>query len=455
MSLSFPTFDLQNPDKIYNDIIKQPILLSYFYIYLFRHAKDINFSLFSKNIQTLSKKINSFSPNKNYDMYICLSCIFGAFLGDSLGGHCEFMSSSPYNHEKIYTNERFLNGQTTDDSEMSISKAFAIMDMPDINNLDQNLLFYYYGIWIFSMPLDQGFTTSSALQNFRIQTMPINNKNLFTSEIRKKIALENCNSKANGGLMRLSTLIVWFYYKNKNEIKNVLKSNNLEKFFELYSKIYLEVEKDFEITHPNKENIVSGALLTFMTLCTMNQYNGNETINKLLILLDNNIFNISSPENILKSLVKNTLTEIKSKTFEKFEHFKNVTINQGYYVHAFKLSLYYLAVIDKRKEKENLMYLNIIKEICDYGGDTDTNACIVGTVIGPIIGYLNFTGDILFQNLINFFNPNRIIYTTSLMYFFVEYLDNYFNKNKKEGNNFIKFNTLKIILNMLTKEINL
>ena len=147
----------------------------------------------------------SLSPNTQFDMYISLSCILGAFLGDSLGGHCEFMSTSPFNHERIYTNERFKNGQVTDDSEMAISKAFAIMDMPDVNNLDQNLLFYYYGIWIFSMPLDQGFTTSSALHNFRIQTMPINGKILFSDEIRQRIAKQNCTSKANGGLMRLST----------------------------------------------------------------------------------------------------------------------------------------------------------------------------------------------------------------------------------------------------------
>ena len=455
MNLNLPTFDLQDPDKIYNDILKQPILLSYFYVYLFRHAKEINFSFFSKNIQILSKKINSISPTKNYDIYTCLSCIFGAFLGDSLGGHCEFMPSSLFNHNKIYTNERFQNGQTTDDSEMAISKAFAIMDMSDINNLDQNLIFYYYGIWIFSMPLDQGFTTSSALHNFRIQTMPINSQNLFTNEIKKTIAIQNCNSKANGGLMRLSTLITWFYYKNKVEIKNILKSNNSKKFFELYGKIYLEVAKDFEITHPNKENIVSGSLLTFMTLCTMNQYKGEETIKKLLILLENDIFNTSSQETILKLLVKNTLNEIKNEKFERFEYFKNVTINQGYYVHSFKLCLYYLSVIDKRKEKENDIYIRIIQEICDYGGDTDTNASIVGTVIGPMIGYLNLTGDKLFQNLITFFNPNRIIYTSCLIYFFVEYLDNCFNKNNTGNNNGIKFNTLKIMIDMLTKTINI
>ena len=454
MSFNMPTFDLKNPEKIYSDILKEPILLSYFYIYLFRHSKEIDFSIFSKNIQILSKKINSISPKKNFDMYVGFSCIFGAFLGDSLGGHCEFMQSSPYNHNRIYTNERFKNGQITDDSEMAISKAFAIMDMSDVNNLDQNLIFYYYGIWIFSMPLDQGFTTSSALHNFRIQTMPIDGNNLFSDEIRKKIAKQNCNSKANGGLMRISTLIVWFYYKNKDEIKNILKSENIAQFFDLYVKIYIEVEKDFEITHPNKENIVSGALLTFMTLCTINQYKGEETLQKLLILLENDIFNTSPDERTLKLIVKKTLDEIGNETFKNFEHFKNVIVNQGYYVHAFKLCIYYLSVIDKRRKNEKNIYLKIVQEICDYGGDTDTNAAIVGTVIGPMIGYLNFTNDKLFQNLISFYEPNRIIYTSSLIYFFIEYLDICFNKKKIENNNMIKFNTLKTILDMITKNLN-
>jgi len=269
---------------------------------------------------------------------------------------------------------------------------------------------------VFSMPLDQGFTTSRALHNFRIQTMPVDGKNLFSDEIRKKIAKPNCNSKANGGLMRISTLIAWFYYKNKNKIKSILKSESIAKFFDLYVKIYKEVEKDFEITHPNKEYIVSSALLTFMTLCTLNQYKGEETIKKLLILLENDIFNTSPDEKILKLTVKNTLDEIRNEKFQKFEYFKNVIVNQGYYVHAFKLCIYYLSVIDKRRKNEENIYLKIIQEICDYRGDTDTNVAIVGTVIGPMVGYSNFTNDNLFQNLINFFDPNRIIYTSSLIY---------------------------------------
>ena len=31
-----------------------------------------------------------------------------------------------------------------------------------------------------------------------------------------------------------------------------------------------------------------------------------------------------------------------------------------------------------------------MNQICDFGGNTDSNAFIVGTVIGPLIGYFNF-----------------------------------------------------------------
>ena len=463
-----PTFDIQNPQKIFNDITVKPNLLSYFYLYLFSNSKYLNFSLFSKNIKSLSQKILSISPQNNYDMYISLSCIFGAFLGDSLGSHCEFMESSPTNHMKIYGNNRFSNGQVTDDSELAISKAFAIMDMSDINKIDQNLLFYYYGIWTYSNPYDQGMTTSTALNNFRIESMPINDKNLFSNGIRQKIRNQNYNSKANGGLMRISTLIVWFYYKYKNEIRNCLNSNDKNRFLKLYTILFEEVKKDFEITHPNRENIVAGTLVAFMTLCTMNQFSGDETITKLKILLESDLFNnhYSKEEISLKSIIKKTLDDISYPQFQSFNYFKNVVTNMGLYTHAFKLILYYLSVIDKRHLNEENIYIKIIQEIYDYGGDTDTNAAIVGAVIGPLIGYLNFTRDkdrdkILFENLLNFYDKNRILYTSSFMFFFVEYLDKSFNRINNiytndlySGNNYgIKFYVLELLLNMFNKNI--
>jgi len=40
--------------------------------------------------------------------------------------------------------------------------------------------------------------------------------------------------------MRISTLIAWFYYKNKNIIRNHLNSNDPKIFLNLYLNIYKE-----------------------------------------------------------------------------------------------------------------------------------------------------------------------------------------------------------------------
>ena len=56
-------------------------------------------------------------------------------------------------------------------------------------------------------------------------------------------------------------------------------------------------------------------------------------------------------------------------------------------MHAFNLTLYYLNIFDEQKKNMSLkeVYNNIIFDICDFGGDTDINAAIVGMVIGPLI----------------------------------------------------------------------
>ena len=100
-----------------------------------------------------------------------------------------------------------------------------------------------------------------------------------------------------------------------------------------------------------------------MTLCTMNKQGGNETIKKLFILLENDLFMKNGDENLLNNLIKNTLNEVNREQFNRSEYFKNLTKNRGYYVNAFKLVLYYLSVIDKRNKNEDNIYLKIIQEI--------------------------------------------------------------------------------------------
>ena len=127
------------------------------------------------------------------------------------------------------------------------------------------------------------------------------------------------------------------------------------------------------------------------------------------------------------------------------------------------LSLFYLSKIDNllHKNKKDKIFIKIIEEICDLGGDTDTNGAIVGTLIGPIIGYKNFYDKNdkketdLFETFLKFFNKNRIIYTSSLMYYYVDFLEknckNLYNNSHMKINN--EYYVLNLFLNLLNKKL--
>jgi len=73
---------------------------------------------------------------------------------------------------------------------------------------------------------------------------------------------------------------------------------------------------------------------------------------------------------------------------ETRENNYNVIPQMGFIKHAFILSFYYLL---RAAEKEKLnpkefSYSESIFEIISMGGDTDTNACIAGGMIGAVLG---------------------------------------------------------------------
>ena len=355
---------------------------------------------------------------------------------------------------------------------MAISRAFAIMDSKYLSTLNTDNIFYYYGVWFNLQPLDIGLTTQNALMLFDKEKMILNgnaNDNFFfNNEIKNMIANFNNKSLANGGLMKISTLIVWFFYVNNSYIKNILYTNHpkKEELLDLYSKIYIEVKKDIIITHPNEENIIACSIFVFLTLSIMCENNGKKTIKFVRLLLENGFFENDNYLKKVKKLIIQSLSDFENKNFNENFYFTDVDDDDymGYYAHAFKLSLFYLSKIDNLllKNQKNKIFIKIIEEICDLGGDTDTNGAIVGTLIGPIIGYKNFydknnkSQSGLFETFLKFFDKNRIIYTSSLMYYYVDFLEknckNLYNKSQKKINS--EYNVLNLFLNLLNKNIN-
>ena len=123
----------------------------------------------------------------------------------------------------------------------------------------------------------------------------------------------------------------------------------------------------------------------------------------------------------------------------------------GYYMHSLKLTLYFLIYYDyiegKRPEKR---FREIMNQICNLGGDTDTNCCIVATVIGPIIGMSKFGNE--FNKMIELIPPKRGIFSVAMVLLFVIYLKKSNRDNKLVENN--KY-FLEQLLTMLYGDIEL
>ena len=102
------------------------------FLLYFLNKKNIDLNIISNNIKKLKSLIEKYDFNNNKDKYLALSCIFGAFLGDSMGSICEFSLPSKKNHLDIFQFEEgiFAPGEVTDDSEMAMACCFCLYGLP-------------------------------------------------------------------------------------------------------------------------------------------------------------------------------------------------------------------------------------------------------------------------------------------------------------------------------------
>jgi ADP-ribosylglycohydrolase len=270
-------------------------------------------------------------------------------------------------------------------------------------------------------------------------------------DIVDKIHQYNIKTLANGLLMRSSAFHVWYYYIHKEENENILKENDKFKYLDLYNNIKQEIIKDSSLTHPNEEIPIIASIFAFMVQCTLFDYSSKQVLEKMDILLSNDIFDKEeSLELKVKKFIYDTLEDFKKPGFDKNIYFKNIYELMGYYVHAIRLSLYYVYDFDNIKPmKGYTKYRTIMNDINNFGGDTDTNSAIVGQIIGPLIGFSNF-GNKDMTKILNHVSPSRFQYSASLVYFFIDYLEKNSNiKSENKVRNIPRFNFIRNLVKMI------
>ena len=391
------------------------------------NIKNFDKNLITNNILRIADKLEDLDTEKERHKYLCLSCIFGAFLGDSMGSCCEFSRPSPNNCKSIFKikNGIFAPGEVTDDSEMAMSSAFAYIDsFNEDPSIIQNIIYYYFCIWRSSGPKDIGNTTTKALRYWKANDI---NETAFNYKLTRGF---NWDSLANGFLMRISTFIVYYYYTHLENIYNTInkfyeKENEeiSQKIIDLYYDIYEESIKNTEITHPNYENGISSAIFTLLTLTGMVTNDASKIYSLFkLITKCKNFFDLHKDQS--KAYGINTQKKYV-QILEEIESDKKIQVFNlmGYYLHGFKLSIYFVKQLSEMgNEIGDNVYYDIMCKVCNYGGDTDTNCAIVGAMIGPLIGYKKF-GSEYFDIFINFIPERRLQFNSAFMYIYVSYLE--------------------------------
>ena len=406
---------------------------------------------FENNLKTINNKILSINEYVNYDEYVSYSCILGAFLADSMGSFCEFSYFNKENKKKIFVNKNVFHlppGQITDDSEMALSLAYSIMEHPS-KNIDINIIYFFYSIWKFSNPFDIGNTIVSSLTFDPF-------KDTLYQKLYENYKKNNYNneSKSNGFLMRLTPLIVYCYYNfSKNYIKEIFNSKYVDDKYNLFVEIKKIILNDCLISHPNEECICIATLYVYIGLMSLIQMKTDEIFNEIKYFINLDKFKKEYLEvnKIISDLIKEILD---FSDFEKRNYlFKDIDKkNRGYYLHSIKLILFYLKFYNFlfTDDSNPTIFRFIMNDICNYGGDTDTNGAIVMGIFGPIIGFKNFGSEL--KILLDYYNEKRFLYTTSLIYFYMEHLKKLYVSNLQ--NEMSLLNNLETLLNNKIEEHN-
>lgn len=283
-------------------------------------------------------------------------CLLGALVGDAAGATLEFIDRDLTAEDVTWAMSmpgggdlKVAPGQITDDGELTLCLARALAES---KTFDLEIIAYNYAEWVDSHPFDIGFTTSSSLGAFR----GVDVSQEGYAVIMSKAAAKYCmGSKANGSLMRNTPLGIW--------------GHNLE-----FTKLANFAIRDNSLSHPNPSCGYAVACYS-IAIATLIKQPG-----KRKLAFDTAKNWLDSQQDLAKQQGKYTSwKEVSSWLDDAANNIYTPCSPQiGFIKIAFTHAFRHLLLGSN--------YENAIIETLSGGGDTDTNACIVGGLIGAAVG---------------------------------------------------------------------
>lgn len=273
-------------------------------------------------------------------------CLVGLLAGDNLGAQVEFMSA-----EEIAEKHReqplqmvnggtwgIIKGQPTDDGELALALARSLKQR---GGYDHEHSAAALAAWAESNPFDIGMATRMAL------TGPQRYPELSTAEACAHSA--NGDSQANGALMRIAPIGI-AAHGNPQQAANWARQHST-------------------LTHPH--SVCQEANAAFAAAIAIGIAGGSRQI-----MIDAALDALDHESGEAAALVEERIRAgVQGKRPDDYHH------QMGWVLIAMQNAFYHLAAGHDIEQA-------IIETILQ-GGDTDTNACIVGALIGAVDGIQN------------------------------------------------------------------
>ena len=273
---------------------------------------------------------------------IARGALLGAFVGDASGATLEFLGRKPSNEDV----ERALSmvgggcwrvapGQITDDGELALCLARSLAGAQAV---DRDKVAEAYVDWFNSGPFDCGNATGNAFGRHRA-------RDRVTAHLVEEAARRsNMASKANGALMRSIGLGIWSWRLSAEDAANAARG-------------------DARLSHPNPScQHANAAYVVAVRHLVLNAGDSGGAFRAASAALDDK----SAEE------VRGWLREAESGAGPPYH--PNAGFVRIAFTHAF------------RHLRSATPFVEALRETLAGGGDTDTNGCIVGGLLGALHG---------------------------------------------------------------------
>jgi ADP-ribosylglycohydrolase len=276
--------------------------------------------------------------------------MLGALVGDAAGATLEFCPKKITEEMALKSMRmpgggglRVGPGQITDDGELTLTLWRALNSTEPSQNIPILALMKAYSDWYESFPFDIGRTCSLAFETYYDY---FRGQNIYTLEACKD-TINNLNggSEANGALMRASAIATW-----------IAMNPNLD------AQVGVEYAKeDAKLSHPSIVCQETNAIYVFAIVHLLRGKSPAETLE------------------VLNNFVSTSITSDKVKEWYFKESLDISTLGAtrqiGHVRWGFVMAMYFL-------RNGGISYVEAIKLTLMKGGDTDTNAAIVGGLVG-------------------------------------------------------------------------